>query len=78
MRTTEKTAITSCMITYDEIRENSKTTRERLYWFTEGIFTRSNTTQNNMYQKYMVGEGKRVCAPTKQTSINFSRLSGAF
>ena len=49
-------AITSFMITYDEIRENSKNAHERLYWFTEGIFTRSNTTQNSMYQKYMVGE----------------------
>ena len=58
MWTTEETAIASS--TYDEIRENSKTAHERLYWFTEGIFTRSNTTQKNMYYKYMVwggGEG---------------------
>ena len=28
---------------FDEIRQNSKTARERVDWFIEGIFTRSNT-----------------------------------
>ena len=40
----------------------------KLDWFTDGIFTRSNTTQKNMYYKYMVflcrgGGGASLCPP---------------
>ena len=69
-------AITSFMITYDEIRENSKNAHERLYWFTEGIFTRSNTTQNSMYQKYMVFATLRsyVLASFQQITFKFGSI----